>query len=44
MAHPELQGLKRWGLATADAHGLYEKYGFKIISKPEEMMEITNHS
>jgi GNAT superfamily N-acetyltransferase len=28
MAHKDLQGLKRWGLGTRDAHGLYEKYGF----------------
>jgi N-acetylglutamate synthase-like GNAT family acetyltransferase len=39
MAHEELQGLKRWGLGTRDAHGLYEKYGFKPLSKPELMME-----
>jgi GNAT superfamily N-acetyltransferase len=28
MAHPDLQGLRRWMLATADAHGLYEGLGF----------------
>ncbi len=28
LAHPELQGLRRWALATADAHGLYAKFGF----------------
>lgn len=39
MDHPDLQGLKRWGLATKDAHGLYEKFGFKSLSKPETMME-----
>lgn len=27
-SHPELQGLRRWMLATRDAHGLYRKYGF----------------
>ena len=27
VAHPELQGLRRWALATADAHGLYARYG-----------------
>lgn len=41
LAHPELQGLQRWGLATEDAHGLYEKYGFRVLSKPEMMMELT---
>jgi len=39
MSYPSLQGLKRWGLATKDAHGLYEKYGFTLLSKPETMME-----
>lgn len=38
--YPELQGLRRWSLATADAHGLYEQFGFTIISKPERWMEI----
>lgn len=28
--HPELQGLRRWMLATRDAHGLYEKLGFSL--------------
>ncbi len=28
LEHPELQGLRRWMLATRDAHGLYEKAGF----------------
>lgn len=27
-AHPELQGFRRWILATQDAHSLYERYGF----------------
>jgi N-acetylglutamate synthase-like GNAT family acetyltransferase len=26
--HPELQGLRRWSLATRDAHGLYGRFGF----------------
>ncbi|WP_269515741.1 GNAT family N-acetyltransferase [Brevundimonas subvibrioides] len=29
MDDPRLQGLRRWGLATADAHGLYQHYGFE---------------
>jgi N-acetylglutamate synthase-like GNAT family acetyltransferase len=37
--HPELQGLRRWSLATADAHGLYSQFGFTPISKPEVWME-----
>jgi GNAT superfamily N-acetyltransferase len=40
MQHPELQGLRRWSLATADAHGLYEQVGFVPLSKPERWMEI----
>ena len=42
MAHPQLQNLQRWGLGTADAHGLYEQFGFKKLSKPEILMEIIN--
>jgi len=38
--HPDLQGLRRWSLATADAHGLYAQFGFSQISKPENWMEI----
>ena len=37
--HPELQGLRRWSLATADAHGLYRQFGFNPLSKPENWME-----
>jgi len=37
--HPELQGLRRWLLGTADAHGLYARYGFKPLAKPERTME-----
>ena len=37
--HPDLQTIKRWGLATNDAHGLYEQYGFTSLEKPEIFME-----
>lgn len=37
--HPELQGLRRWSLATADAHGLYSQFGFTQLSRPETWME-----
>jgi GNAT superfamily N-acetyltransferase len=40
MAHPELQGLRRWMLATQDAHGLYRRYGFSQLKAPERWMEI----
>jgi GNAT superfamily N-acetyltransferase len=39
-AHPDLQGLRRVLLVTRDAHGLYERHGFKPLSKPESYMEI----
>jgi N-acetylglutamate synthase-like GNAT family acetyltransferase len=39
-AHPDLQGLRRWNLATADAHGLYSRFGFKPVAHPERWMEI----
>ena len=31
-SHPELQGLRRWVLATRDAHELYRRFGFKAVS------------
>jgi GNAT superfamily N-acetyltransferase len=31
VAHPELQDLRLWVLATADAHGLYARYGFTSL-------------
>ena len=40
MAHPDLQGLRRWSLATLDAHGLYKQFGFKEVSNPEVWMQI----
>ena len=38
LAHPEHQGLRRWLLATADAHGVYAECGFKPIDNPERWM------
>jgi GNAT superfamily N-acetyltransferase len=35
---PELQGFRRWLLATKDAHGLYAQFGFLPLDKPERMM------
>jgi GNAT superfamily N-acetyltransferase len=40
MKHPELQDLRRFCLATKDAHSLYERFGFKITEFPERWMEI----
>ena len=39
MQHPQLQGLRRFTLATRDAHGLYAQYGFKPFARPERWME-----
>jgi len=42
MSFPQLQGLRRWVLLTSDAHGLYEKHGWKRVPKPELYMEVHN--
>ena len=42
MSHPELQGLRRWMLLTADAHGLYKQFGWKEIANPDRYMELHN--
>lgn len=39
MNHHQLSGLRRFTLATADAHGLYAQFGFTPLSKPESFME-----
>ena len=38
-SHPELQGFRRWMLATRDAHGLYQKVGFTPLAVRERFME-----
>jgi GNAT superfamily N-acetyltransferase len=38
LSHPELQGLRRWALATRDAQGLYAQFGFKTVENPENEM------
>ena len=40
MAHPDLQGLRRFSLVTLDAHGLYEQFGFRRLTTTERHMEI----
>jgi GNAT superfamily N-acetyltransferase len=42
MAHPDLQGLRRFTLATKDAHGLYRQFGFAALGAPERFMEIAH--
>jgi GNAT superfamily N-acetyltransferase len=39
VAHPSLQGLRRWLLATRDAHDLYAKFGFAPLAAPDRFME-----
>jgi GNAT superfamily N-acetyltransferase len=39
VADARLQGLRRFMLATADAHGLYARFGFRMLARPERMME-----
>jgi GNAT superfamily N-acetyltransferase len=38
--HPDLQGLRRYMLATQDAHGLYAQFGFKPLEHPDRLMAI----
>jgi GNAT superfamily N-acetyltransferase len=39
LSHRELQGFRRWVLATKDAHKLYERFGFIPLHRPERWME-----
>lgn len=39
--HPDLQGLRRYMLATRDAHSLYSQYGFEPLESPENIMAVT---
>ena len=39
LAHPDLQGLRRWMLLTRDAHPLYRKVGYTELAHPERVME-----
>jgi GNAT superfamily N-acetyltransferase len=40
MAHPDLQGLRRWSLVTRDAHFLYAQCGFTPLASAERHMEL----
>jgi GNAT superfamily N-acetyltransferase len=42
MAHPALQGLRRWSLVTRDAHELYRRFGFTALAAPERYMEMVD--
>ena len=39
LAHPDLQGFRRWVLLTRDAHGLYRQFGFTPPAHPDRYME-----
>src|SRR3984885_3445726 len=40
--HPALRNLRRWILATRDAHRLYSQFGFTPVKAPERFMELHN--
>ncbi len=40
LSHPDLQDLRRWILATKDAHGLYAQFGFQPFVFSERWMEL----
>jgi len=39
LRHHDLQGLRRWLLATRDAHGLYARFGFAPLANPSRILE-----
>jgi GNAT superfamily N-acetyltransferase len=39
MAHPDLQGLRRFSLVTRDAHELYRPFGFEALAHPDRYLE-----
>lgn len=41
LSHPEIKDVSSIMLGTRDAHGLYERYGFKRISDSDIYMELT---
>ena len=44
LAHPDLGGLRRIMLATKDAHGLYERFGFVPLGRPDRFLAIEHSS
>lgn len=40
VGHPEVQGLRRFLLATRDAHRLYGAFGVDALGRPDAFMEI----
>jgi N-acetylglutamate synthase-like GNAT family acetyltransferase len=42
LAHPDMQGLRRWTLVSSSAQGLYSQFGFSPLQNPERWMELFN--
>lgn len=42
--HADLQGLRRYMLATQDAHGLYAQFGFKPLEHPDRLMAVVSEN
>ncbi|ADB35038.1 GCN5-related N-acetyltransferase [Kribbella flavida DSM 17836] len=42
LEHPDLRGVRRTMLATADAHELYRSYGFKDLEQPERFLAVSH--
>lgn len=40
MSYPDFEKLRRFMLATKDAHGLYKQFGFRSLTEPERFMEL----
>jgi N-acetylglutamate synthase-like GNAT family acetyltransferase len=40
LSHPDVQGLRRWILATGDAHGLYARFGFASVADDSRFMVV----
>ena len=41
LSNPDLIMVKKWALATRDAHDLYRKFGFSNVTNPERLMSMT---
>jgi GNAT superfamily N-acetyltransferase len=39
LEHPDLSHIRRWMLATDDAHGLYQQFGFEQLPEVEKWMQ-----
>ena len=39
LSHPDVKDVRRWMLATNDAHGLYARFGFEPVSQTDRWME-----